>query len=173
MNQAIQVSSFVPPHPVLSLPSSTMLAVVSSSHQSRKPSATRSRRNLIVAGTATRAYGFMLDRECIRHWAPIVYEEIYHAEMPVSDTEDGKATLRASCHMVTIMLPAKIYREFPSIPCLWRRMILFSGGRYLLVLKDNRSTATRTAQLDPEDVEGIRRKLDLGAQRPKWYDVPL
>ncbi|TFY50946.1 hypothetical protein EVG20_g11241 [Dentipellis fragilis] len=51
-------------------------------------------------------------------------------------------------------------------------MILFPGGRYLLVLKDNRSTATRTAQLDPEDVEGIRRKLNLGVQRPKVVSYP-
>ncbi|KAA1474776.1 hypothetical protein DENSPDRAFT_347649 [Dentipellis sp. KUC8613] len=160
--------------PVLSIhiQSPNMPAVASSFRRSHQSSIARPRQSVRVEGTATRAYGFMVDREYIRQRAPIAYEEIYDAEMPVSDSEDGKATLRASCHMVTVMLPTKVYRQFPSIPRLWRRMILFSGGRYLLVLKDNRSTATRAVELDLKDVEGIKEMLNLGEREPRWYDIP-
>ncbi|TFY71590.1 hypothetical protein EVG20_g1425 [Dentipellis fragilis] len=152
-----------------------MPAVASSSRhpRPRQSSAPRTRWNVVIGGPATRAYGFMLDDECIGRWAPIIYEEIHDAKMPASDTEDGQAALMASCQMVTVTLPTKIYREFPNIPRLWRRMIPFSGEGYLFVLKDNRSRATRKAELDAADVEGIRRKLGLGARNPKWYDIPV
>ncbi|TFY71588.1 hypothetical protein EVG20_g1427 [Dentipellis fragilis] len=129
--------------------------------------------NIIVGGPATHVYGFLLNQECIHHWAPIIYEEIHRAKMPSATSKNFQSKFRASCSMVTLMLPLKIYREFPSVLRLWRRLILFYDEGYLLVLKDNRTTATRTAELDPDDLEGIRRKLNLGSQRPKWHRIPL
>ncbi|TFY71593.1 hypothetical protein EVG20_g1428 [Dentipellis fragilis] len=156
------------PPPIHSSPA--MRAVTSSS---RQRSSSHHGWNVIVGGPATRVYAFVIDTERINHWAAIIYEEIHGVKLPAQTTKDGEIAFSASCSMVPTTLPLKIYREFPSIPRLWHRMILLPNCEgYLLVLKDNRSTATRTAQLDPDDVEGIKRKLDLGKQRPKWYHVP-
>ncbi|TFY71584.1 hypothetical protein EVG20_g1423 [Dentipellis fragilis] len=147
-----------------------MPAVASSSRQ-RSPS--RPGWSIIVKGPATRAYGFILNQECIHYWAPIFYEEIHHTPMPKPTAKNFKSKLRASCSMVTLMLPLKMYKEFPSIPRLWRRLILFpSGEGYLFVLKDNRTMDTTNTELDPQDVEGIKKRLRLGEQSPKWYDIP-
>ncbi len=42
----------------------------------------------------------------------------------------------------------------------------------MLVLKDNGSEAALNAVIDPSDVEGVRKMLDLGNQKPRWYGIP-
>ncbi|KAA1469319.1 hypothetical protein DENSPDRAFT_834903 [Dentipellis sp. KUC8613] len=70
-------------------------------------------------------------------------------------------------------LAREIHREFPRLPLPWYRIILLDDGqRYLLALKDNRTLVHANAKLEPEDVDGVRAKLELGPQKPKWYPLP-
>ncbi|KAA1474775.1 hypothetical protein DENSPDRAFT_841403 [Dentipellis sp. KUC8613] len=147
-----------------------MPAVASSSRQ--RPS--HPRWNVIVGGPATHVYSFVINNKCIDHWAGIIYEELHGTKLPPQTTKGGRTAYMASCSMVSTTLPTRIYREFPSIPRLWQRMILLPNcDGYLLVLKDNRTPATTTTKLDPKDVQGIREKLNLGKQRPRWRPIPL
>ncbi|TFK89267.1 hypothetical protein K466DRAFT_584754 [Polyporus arcularius HHB13444] len=74
------------------------------------------------------------------------------------------------------MIPTMVYRQFPRIPrqSLRRRLVLMSGanGKWLLVLKDNSSKTMLSTKIEQEDVEGVRKLLDLGEQKPMWYRIP-
>ncbi|KAI0793568.1 hypothetical protein C8Q74DRAFT_1215145 [Fomes fomentarius] len=124
--------------------------------------------------TPTRAYGLIIDQASLRKWTMALHEETYGqdlSKLPPQEAEhELKLTMFASFHM----MPEAVYQQFPRIPRLHRRLILMSGakGTYLLVLKDNGSEAALNAVIDPSDVEGVRKMLDLGNQQPRWYGIP-
>ncbi len=74
-----------------------------------------------------------------------------------------------------VFIPRIISSEFPRIPRLHRSLVLMNGvkGTYLLVLKDNSSEDAINTDIYSSDVEGVRKMLDLGDQRPRWYSIML
>ncbi|TFY64403.1 hypothetical protein EVG20_g5954 [Dentipellis fragilis] len=120
---------------------------------------------------ATQAYGFVLDMEIIRHWAIKFYTNSHGDKLSTLSPEDAEEELSTACTVTISMLPMVIYREFPRIPSVWYRLARIDRKKYLLVLKDNETAASTKAKVEPDDVEGVRQKLDLGTQRPRWYPI--
>ncbi|KAI0719181.1 hypothetical protein C8T65DRAFT_725521 [Cerioporus squamosus] len=155
-----------------------MHATASSSRSPSSTCAPPRRAAKIVAHTPPNcAYGFILDEECLRHWTKVYYDEAYGPEVlssmnPKEADEEIDSVFAATADMI----PTMVYKQFPRIPRpnLRRRLVLMSGanGRWLLVLKDNSSQAMLSTKIAPEDVEGVRKLLDLGEQKPMWYRIP-
>ncbi|RPD57789.1 hypothetical protein L226DRAFT_537589 [Lentinus tigrinus ALCF2SS1-7] len=146
---------------------------------SRSPSSSRPRAKRVmkisVESPATRGYGFMLDDGCLRHWAKIIYEEVYGSDILSKMTaKEAEEAIDLGLAVAPSVILQKVYRQFPRIPRLRRRLALVDPdeGRYVVVLKDNSSQAALSATISPEDVEGVRKMLDLGEQKPRWHYLP-
>ncbi len=89
--------------------------------------------------------------------------------------EEAEDTITSMTYSAQTIIPMFVYSEFPRIPRLHRNLVLMDGveGTYLLVLKDNSSEAALDTAIYSSDVEGLRKMLDLGDQRPKWYSIML
>ena len=152
-----------------------MPATAPSSHSSSSQGARPKRAaNVVVSVPANRAYGFVIDSKCLRHWAKVFYENAYGDGVLSSMTPQKAAEeLDSSLYATISMLPNTVYRKFPRIPRVRHRLLLMDPvyGRYLLVLKDNSSHAVLTTKIAPEDVEGVRTMVGLGDQTPKWYFI--
>ncbi|RPD52752.1 hypothetical protein L226DRAFT_541026 [Lentinus tigrinus ALCF2SS1-7] len=146
---------------------------------SRLPSSSRPRAKrtvkIVVESPATRGYGFMLDDGCLRHWAKIIYEETYGADALSKMTpKEAEEAIDLGLAVAPSVILHKVYRQFPGIPRLRRRLALVDPdeGKYVVVLKDNGTSAALNMKIAPEDVEGVRKMLDLGEQQPRWHYLP-
>lgn len=121
----------------------------------------------------TRAYGILLDGECIHRFGVQLYERVRPGQLAEMSPEEARkkvlnirgATLSSIAHMV--------YNAFPNIPELRHNLILMNdvAGIWLLVLKDISSHSCANAYLDPEDVKGAKRMLGLQSQVARWHHV--
>ncbi|RPD57265.1 hypothetical protein L226DRAFT_561456 [Lentinus tigrinus ALCF2SS1-7] len=120
----------------------------------------------------TRAYGIIIDEECIRRRAIILLKE--EGQDPEQMT--AKALRKAIRDMMAFTLttiPADVYRDVPGLPHFRRNLLLMSEskGTYLLVFKDDSSCAAMQSHLDPEDVKKAKMFLGLQRQAAKWHYV--
>ncbi|RPD57805.1 hypothetical protein L226DRAFT_573505 [Lentinus tigrinus ALCF2SS1-7] len=139
------------------------------------PRAKRVMKISVQPAPATCGYGFIIDYNCLRHWAKILYGELFGPDALSSmTTEEAEKSIRASLPVASSSIPRKVYKQFPRIPRLRHRLALISPEqrRYLLVLKDNSSEAALSTTITPEDLDGVRQMLGLGEQKPKWYRLP-
>ncbi|RPD53435.1 hypothetical protein L226DRAFT_563802 [Lentinus tigrinus ALCF2SS1-7] len=151
------------------------MATTSGEPSSSHPRAKRVMKVSVQPGPATCGYGFMIDYDCLRHWAKIIYGELFGPDSLSSMTaEEAEKKINAALTLATSVLPRKVYQQFPRIPRLRRRLALMNPakGSYLLVLRDNSSQAALSAAITPEDLDGVRKMLGLGEQKPKWYRLP-
>ncbi|KAA1469318.1 hypothetical protein DENSPDRAFT_834902 [Dentipellis sp. KUC8613] len=127
----------------------------------------------MIRPTATHAYGFILCSERLERWAMEHCPDPDAPDMSTLSPEEAMIELSVVRGVASTVLPMRIYRDYPRLPSEWHRLILMDDcGRYLLVLKDNGTVAQAMTKLEPEDVEGVRARLELGAQKPKWYRIP-
>ncbi|KAI0793565.1 hypothetical protein C8Q74DRAFT_1215142 [Fomes fomentarius] len=124
--------------------------------------------------TPTRAYGLIIDQTSLRKWTMAFHEKILGEDLSKLPPQEAEEELQLTMFASFTTIPSLVYEQFPRIPRLHRRLILMNGARgtYLLVLQDNSSEAALNAVIDPSDVEGVRKMLDLGDQKPKWYGIP-
>ncbi|RPD57785.1 hypothetical protein L226DRAFT_615142 [Lentinus tigrinus ALCF2SS1-7] len=140
-----------------------------------RPRAKRAMKISVQPGPATCGYGFIIDHDCLRRWAKIIYGELFGPDSLSSmPAEEAEITIQAAYSTTASMIPLKVYKGFPRIPRLRRRLALMNPAqrRYLLVLQDNSSQAALSAAITSEDLDGVRRMLGLGGQKPRWYHLP-
>ena len=123
----------------------------------------------------TRAYGILMDWECICRWGAMTYQRVYGEDTTKMTRRDrDKAILRV--HGSTIhMLPLRVYLAIPTLPRLWRSTILMDEVKrtWLFVLKDNSSHEAMNIQLDKEDVKAVKAFLGLEHERAQWHHVSV
>ena len=122
----------------------------------------------------TRAYGFILDRECISRWTAICHERRTGVKPSSLSPEEEQEIIRSGFPVTLNWMAGIVYIKVPSIPRLSRRIILMSGAarRYLFVLRDNSSFEARNAPVYPDDIEAVKTLLEL-KDDPGWYDVSI
>ncbi|RPD52759.1 hypothetical protein L226DRAFT_564072 [Lentinus tigrinus ALCF2SS1-7] len=148
--------------------------------RSREPSSSHRRAERVMKisvqpGPATCGYGFIIDYNCLRHWAKILYGELFGPDALSSMTsEEAEESIQATLSVAASSIPLKVYKQFPRFPRLRHRLALMHPGqrRYLLVLKDNSSQEVLSTIITPDDLDGVRQMLGLGEQKPKWYRLP-
>ncbi|KAI0793552.1 hypothetical protein C8Q74DRAFT_1365163 [Fomes fomentarius] len=151
----------------------------SSSHASSSHSTARAcaRRTVKRAQPTTpdRGYGLIVDQTCLRKWATAFHHRLYGDALSKMTPEEVERAIKSMSYSSLVFIPRIISSEFPRIPRLHRSLILMNGveGTYLLVLKDNSSEDAINTDIYSSDVEGVRKMLDLGDQRPKWYSIML
>ena len=123
----------------------------------------------------TRAYGVLLDEECLLRWGKVIHEQMYGTPLSNLSPEEERRTLLCARIATLSEIAYMVYEAFPNIPPLRRNTILMNdaAGTWLLVFKDNSSHACLHAPLDPEDVKGAKKLLGLQRQAAKWYHVFL
>ncbi|KAI0793567.1 hypothetical protein C8Q74DRAFT_1215144 [Fomes fomentarius] len=149
-------------------------AAASSSQTFARP---RARRTVKRAEPTTpdRGYGLIIDQTCLRKYATALHHRLHGDALSKMTPEQAEQAITSMAYSSTVILPLSIYSEFPRIPRLHRSLVLMNGvqGTYLLVLKDNSSEEALDTAIYSSDVEGVRKMLDLGDQRPKWYSIML
>ncbi|RPD52766.1 hypothetical protein L226DRAFT_617758 [Lentinus tigrinus ALCF2SS1-7] len=151
------------------------MVTTSRTHSSPFPRAKRVMKISVQPGPATCGYGFIIDYDCLRRWAKVLYGELFGPDALSSMTsEEAEKKIKTALTLATSVLPRKIYQQFPRIPRLRHRLALMNPGqrRYLLVLKDNSSQKVLSTTITPEDLDGVRKMLGLGEQKPRWYRLP-
>ena len=133
-----------------------------------------SRDRLRQGDIVTRAFAVKVDRECIRRWAEIVYDEYYPGKREQMTPEEYRKDVQDSMEFVTVnYMGYRAYCEFPNLPRLSRcaLLVLCPELTWLFVFKDNSSHEVLHAPLDPADVKGVKEFLGVKKQRAQWYDV--
>ncbi|RPD57261.1 hypothetical protein L226DRAFT_614341 [Lentinus tigrinus ALCF2SS1-7] len=120
----------------------------------------------------TRAYGIIIDEECIHHRALILLKEEGQDPEQMTPTELRKAVRDMMAFTLTT-IPGDVYHEVPGLPRFRRNLLLMSEsqGTYLLVFKDDSSHYAMQSHLDPEDVKKAKVFLGLQRQAAKWHYV--
>ncbi|RPD57270.1 hypothetical protein L226DRAFT_536574 [Lentinus tigrinus ALCF2SS1-7] len=117
----------------------------------------------------TRAYGIIIDQECIRRRAMILLKE--EGQDPAQ--MDPKELRKTMMDFTVTTISDDVYYEVPGLPRFRRNLILMDGskGTYLLVFKDDSSYVAMKSHLDPEDVKKAKKFLGLHRQAAKWHNV--
>ncbi|RPD73081.1 hypothetical protein L226DRAFT_614338 [Lentinus tigrinus ALCF2SS1-7] len=121
----------------------------------------------------TRAYGIIIDQECVRRRALILLKEFRGQDPEKMTPEELHKTLRSMMDFTLTTIPDDVYYEVPGLPRFRRNLLLMneSRGTFLLVFKDDSSYAAMQSHLDPEDVKKAKKFLGLQGQAAKWHNV--
>ncbi len=123
------------------------------------------------------AFGFVLGPKCRFRWARWYYEMAHPDELAALTPEEADETLEYAEMASRSMLPGLIYSEFPDLPRLRNHLLPVAGEivpkYYVFVLRDDATWQGMNAPLEPEVVEAVRRRLDVGDQEPHWYRIDL
>ncbi|KAI0730495.1 hypothetical protein C8Q76DRAFT_714939, partial [Earliella scabrosa] len=132
----------------------------------------------IVAGRdPTAVYGFILDLPCRLRWAKYYYQELYDDDLSSLPLEEAAEELTIMEKVSREIIPRMIYHEFRSLPRVQDTLLPIDPEpgstkfQYVFALRDNSSKASETVALRKADVLGVRRRLGLGDQMPKWYEM--
>ena len=120
----------------------------------------------------TRAYGVIVDWECMCRWGALSYKRFYGEDpMQMPRRERDKAILRV--HGTTIrVLPHRVYLAVPTLPRLERSLIYMGSSRqWLFVFRDNSSYESLHVHIDMEDVRAVKKFLGVEHERAQWYYV--
>ncbi|KAI0715751.1 hypothetical protein C8T65DRAFT_828529 [Cerioporus squamosus] len=123
----------------------------------------------------TRAYGVLIDWQCVCRWSAPRYQRVYGQDTSQMSPRDRDMAI-LKVHASTIrMLPHQVYLEFPNLPRLMRSVILMDEVKrtWLFVFKDDSSHEALHTHIDPEDVKAVKKFLGLEHQRAKWHRVSL
>ena len=154
---------------------SIMMSIASSSESSesnasistaRPPSARRApdpEFQFISQGkTVDRALAIKLDRECMRRWGEVIYDQIYPGTRTTDSPEVSCEKWARLALSIAEYMAYETYCKFPSIPVFRRGVLLITYPRltWLLVLRDNSSHEALHAPLVPEDVNAAIESLE-------------
>ena len=120
----------------------------------------------------TRAYGVIVDWECMCRWGALSYKRFYGEDpMQMPRRERDKAILRV--HGTTIrVLPHRVYLAVTTLPRLERSLIYMGSSRqWLFVFRDNSSYESLHVHIDMEDVRAVKKFLGVEHERAQWYYV--
>ena len=125
----------------------------------------------------TAVYGFILDLPCRLRWARYYHQELYKFDVLSMPPQEAAEELQLMEELSRTIIPRMIYHEFPTLPRVQESLIPIDPEpgatkvQYVFVLRDNSSTESKTARLLKSDVLGVRLRLGLGEQMPKWYEM--
>ena len=170
----------------------TMMSIASSSESSesnasistteRSPSSRRAPEpefQFIPQGkTVDRALAIMLDRECMRRWGEVIYDQFYPGTRTTDSAEVARKKHTRLALFIAQNMAYETYCRFPSIPRFRRNVLLVPrrrGGEiemtWIFVLRDNSSQEALQAPLVPEEVEAAMEFLGVEKKGVKWFDV--
>lgn len=123
----------------------------------------------------TRAYGVLLDRECMYRLGTQLYEEAYPGKLSKMSPKEARKAVFVIRSATLAEIPDMVYDAFPNLPQLPHSLVLLSdvNDRWLFIFKDNSSRSCSHAYVDPEDVKGAKKLLGVPGQVAQWHRVSV
>ena len=151
----------------------------STSAQSSRPPRTRRVVEPCPNPEPTLAFGFVLDHECRQRWANKFMQEYEDSGQDIFTPEQLEAIKEGLLFAVIAGVPERIYHVLPDIPRVRKKLLPvvhpeLGFDDFVFVLRDNSTIQRLHAPLTQEDIEAIRKVLELpDDQEPKWVRMPM
>ena len=160
------------------------MADVPTTSQPRSSTSRRPRTRRVVdpcpnPGEPTLAFGFVLNHECRQRWGNKFMQEYEDSGDDTFTPEQLEAIKEGLLFAVIFGVPERIYHVLPDIPRVRKKLLPvvhpeIGFDDFVFVLRDNSTIQRLHAPLTQEDIEAIRKVLELpDDQEPKWVRMPM